>query len=310
MFIGSSTWLDQRATRRSAFGRLWRALKKKAKKFPANDLIEKSFHLHVNQLLPHHNGWQIPKVGDDASQEILDENTFFPRFEQDISAARESIFGLVAFFGTHRWPRIEPLFSSALRRDVEVTLVTPPAQEAKNQPYVNEVIKHLRSLGAVVIHASGLHGKDVVIDGRIHYTGSLNWASHRGNNEIMHRTNNERVASSVLEFMQARYIRSAANGRDGMPRCCPFCGYPVQLVNQARPLKGDKQALKVGCSNPVCKKYLRRVDERLPFAEPPRCQVDGHTLYVRVPRGRGAYWQCPNHPRSCRSEKAIEGDPE
>jgi hypothetical protein len=30
-----------------------------------------------------------------------------------------------------------------------------------------------------VLESEGLHGKDVIIDEKILYTGSLNWASHR-----------------------------------------------------------------------------------------------------------------------------------
>src|SRR5205823_2678095 len=98
--------------------------------------------------------------------------------------------GLVPFFGEYRWPRVQPLFAGALARGLDVTLVTPPLSEAENRTYVERAIDNLRQSGAVVISASGLHGKDIVIDERIHYTGSLNWASHRGRAEIMHRTNN------------------------------------------------------------------------------------------------------------------------
>ena len=60
---------------------------------------------------------------------------------------------------------------------MEVTLVTPPPAAADNKSYVEKAIRSLRQLGAVVMSATGLHGKDIVIDERIHYTGSLNWAS-------------------------------------------------------------------------------------------------------------------------------------
>lgn len=58
-----------------------------------------------------------------------------------------------------------------------------------------------------------------------------------------------------------------------------------------------------------CCNYLRNVDERPPFREAPRCQVDGRTKYRRVRRGRRQLWECPKHPRECTTEKVVPGDP-
>jgi hypothetical protein len=170
----------------------------------------------------------------------------------------------------------------------------------------------LRSLGAVVVPAIGLHGKDVVIDERIHYTGSLNWASHRGRDEIMHRTDSPSLAKLVLQYLQAKYIRSASAYEDGTPRICPFCGWPLQVINQktqGKRKKYDFQAMKIGCTNPKCEGYLRDINERAPFKEIPKCAQDERTKYRRVPRGRGELWQCPKHPRDCPRYKVVPGDP-
>src|SRR5262249_13444402 len=148
--------------------------------------------------------------------------------------------------------------------------------------FVDAAIRNLREMGAIVISGSGLHGKDIVIDEQIHYTGSLNWASHRGRSEIMHRTLSPALAKLVLQFLQARYIRAAAIHEDGSPRVCPECGGPTQIVNQ-RIQHGfwDKQAMKVGCANPECKRYLRNVDERPALRSVPLCEIDGKTKYRR-----------------------------
>ena len=69
--------------------------------------------------------------------------------------------------------------------------------------------------------------------------------------------------------------------------------------------------MKVGCASyhkTGCK-YLRNVNERAPFKELPRCQVDHMTKYRRVRRGRrGEVWQCPKHPKDCETMKAVPGD--
>ncbi len=314
VFIGSSEWLHRYARPASGLGQLWSYLTAKADLISASDLVGTDFAKRVFGLTGDSDGWRVPVASKEGGpvHEILDETTFFEKFKTDLASAKESIFGLVPYFGEFRWPTIEPLIRDALARKVEVTLVTPPLSEAENRDYVEKAIKNMRDLGAIVIPSMGLHGKDVIIDARIHYTGSLNWASHRGRAEIMHRTDYPALARLVLEFLQAKHIRAAVVHEDGQPRTCPQCGGPVHVVNQRVQGKFDlRQALKVGCVNfqaTDCK-YLRDIDERAPFRQPPRCKIDGRTKYRRVRRGRGEIWQCPKHPKECPTERVVPGDP-
>ncbi len=312
VFLGSSDWLNRHAGPASALGQLWWFLKDRAPLVSAHEVVEVGFAQRALGAAADTSGWRLQSVGDSAVHEILDELSFFDRFAEDMRLAARSVFGLAPFFGEYRWPRVEPLFRAALARGVEVTLVIPPRAEASNPTYVDAVVKNLRSLGAVVVAAGGLHGKDIVIDARVHYTGSLNWASHRGRAEVMHRTESPARAKLVLDYIQANYIRAAAVHEDGAPRRCPECGGPIQVVNQRKQRPWDFQAMKVGCASyhtTGCK-YLRNVDERAPFKELPRCQVDRTTKYRRVRRGRGEVWQCPKHPRDCETMKAVPGDPD
>jgi hypothetical protein len=310
VFIGSSEWLNKCAKPSSGLGQLWQFLKDRAELVSATELVEDGFLQRVAGDTPWPEGWRLPSLGDEPVHEILDEDTFFDRFSYDMAAASQSVFGLVPFFGEYRWPRVQPLFAAALSRGVEVTLVVPPSEEARNASYVESAVANLRDMGAVVVLGSGLHGKDIVIDQRVHYTGSLNWASHRGRREIMHRTDSPALAKLVLQYLQARYIRSAGVHEDGSPRRCPVCGGQTQVVNQRRQhWNWDKQAMKVGCANPYCQKYLRNVDERPPFREVPVCSIDGRTRCRRVKRGKGEVWECPKHPKTCPREKVVPGDP-
>lgn len=310
VFVGSSEWLHQRAKSASALGMMWDFLKDHADLVPAAELVEEGFTRRVAEASQTPGGWSVPLKGDEPKHELLDEQAFFPRFFDDLDAAEENVFGLAPFFGEYRWPQVEPHIAAALSRGVEVTFVTPPIQEAKNRAYVEGVVDHLRTLGAVIVHASGLHGKDVVIDKRVVYTGSLNWCSHRGASEIMHRTDSAPLATSVLQFMQARYWRQAAVHEDGTPRRCPKCGGPTQIVSQLRqPRRWDHQPLKVGCATPACRSYLVDLDQRTPFAAVPRCERDGRTKYRRVKAGRGERWKCPKHPKECTQHKVVAGDP-
>jgi hypothetical protein len=307
VLVGSSEWLNRHAKPTSGLGQLWHYLKDQADLVSASELVQAGF---VGRVAHASAMYRLPGGADAPAHAILDENDFFEFFFLDLNEAKESIFGLVPFFGEYRWPRVEPLIRQALERGVEVTLITPPPSEAENKSYVEKVIQSLRDLGAVVVSAMGLHGKDIVIDGRIHYTGSLNWASHRGRAEIMHRTENREYARTVLEYLQARHIRSAA-GPGVRARVCPQCRGPTQVVNQARPMsQWDKQPMKIGCAdyqNTGCK-YLVDIDQRPPFTEPPLCSVDLRTKYRRVKRGRSETWECPKHPKQCERFKVVPGD--
>ena len=309
LLVGSSEWLNRHAKPASGLGQLWHYMKDHADLVSAHDLVEAGFAGRVADDRP--LAYRVPVQSKSTVQEILDETTFFERFATDLREASESVVGLVPFFGEYRWPTVEPLLRAALDRGVEVTLVTPPPAEVENKSYVEKAVRSLRQLGAVVVASSGLHGKDIVIDSRIHYTGSLNWASHRGRAEIMHRTENSEYARMVLEYLQARHIRSASR-QGNHPRICPQCQGPTQVVNQARPMsQWDKQPMKLGCAdyqNTGCK-YLVDIDQRPPFLEPPWCSIDQRTKYRRVRRGRGEVWECPKHPKECQRFKVVLGDP-
>lgn len=310
VFVGSSEWLNTHARPASGLGQMWAFLRDRATLVPATELVELGFIDTVARQSTGTIGWRLPVEDGDANHELLDEHTFFERFASDLAAAKESLFGLVPFFGEYRWPLVQPLVAGALARGVEVTFVISPLTEARNRGFVEKAIDNLRALGAVVISASGLHGKDIVIDEQIHYTGSLNWASHRGRVEIMHRTESPGLAKLVLQYMQAKFIRRAAVHEDGSPRLCPICGGPTHVVNQRiQHGRWDFQPVKVGCANESCRQYLRDVDERAPFREIPRCEVDGRTKYRRVRRGRGEVWKCPKHPKQCPLKKVVPGDP-
>jgi hypothetical protein len=312
VFLGSSDWLNKHAKPTSALGQLWVFLKDRSALVQAGEIVNIGLSQRVAALGAEQAGWQMPAVAGNAALVRLNETNFFQWFAADLGLATKSVFGLVPYLGEFRWPQVEPLFRAALARGVEVTLVMPPVEDAPNVHYVEAASKTLQELGAAVVTASGLHGKEIIIDERILYAGSLNWGSHRGRSEEVIRFDDANFAKTSLDYMQARYIRSATIYKDGSPRRCPECGGPVQVVNQ-RMQHGawDFQPLKVGCTrqtDPDCK-YLRNLDERAPFKEIPRCTVDHVTKYRRVRRGRGEVWQCPKHPRDCPREKVVPGDP-
>ena len=310
VLLGSSEWLHAHAGRTSGLGRLWHYIKEEADLVSVRELLGGAFTSDVAAVSA--EGYGIPDEDGSPVYQHLNETTFWPQFMLDLQEAQKSIVGLVPYFGQYRWPQIEPLIRDALNRGVEVTFITPPPKEAANRTYVEKAIRTLRELGAVVISATGFHPKDLIIDERIHYAGSLNWASHRGREELMHRFVNPAQAKLVLEYLQARHIRAATN-QHGKPRTCPYCQGPVHIVNQLRLSRWDKQPIKIACTreqNPGCPGYIADIDQRAPFITPPRCNIDNRTKYRRVRRGRGETWVCPKHPKECERFKVVPGDVE
>jgi hypothetical protein len=311
IFVGCSDWLNAHAKPESALGRLWAHLVDHAEFVPALDLINSGFFSRVVNASTGIMGWTPPQNQQGSKLEKLDESNFFPRFTADIRAAKKNVFALAAFFGEYRWPQVQPAFAEALSFGVEVTILTPPPAHARNRAYVEQVIENLRSLGAVVVLTSGLHGKDVILDEKIVYTGSMNWSSNRGRLEEIHRIDSPEYARICLDSLQARHIRQNTVQANGLPRVCPFCGHIVHVVNQRANLREwERQPLKAGCTNELCKRYLRPLDERLPLSAIPLCSIDGKTKYRLAQRGKGKVWKCPKHPSKCPQIKFVPGDGE
>ena len=310
IFLGSSEWLNNHTKVSSALGKLWGYLKDHADLIPAIEVLKKDFMQNIASDLINSIGYKTPIDADGDVIQFLDESNFFESFIADINSAEKTIFAMAPYFGEYRWPRIQPAFAAALQRKVEVTILICPGSESANEAYVESVAKNLRFLGAVVIAASGIHGKDVIIDEKILYTGSMNWSSNRGRLEVIHRIKAKKYVAQYLKSLQAKHIRTASVNQDGSARLCPLCGWAVRIVNQNRQYREwDNQALKVGCTNPDCKGYLRDIDERPPFTKKPVCEIDKSTKYQRTKKGRGEIWKCRKHPKQCKTYKVVPGDP-
>src|SRR5207244_3852078 len=132
VFLGSSEWMNAHAKPGSGMGNLWSFIIDRADLVPAGQFIGSGFFDRVAAAGRDDPSWSVPLDGQDPVHEILDETTFFDRFEDDLDGASRSLFGLVPFFGEYRWPRVQPAIAGALERGVEVTLVVPPLAEATN----------------------------------------------------------------------------------------------------------------------------------------------------------------------------------
>jgi hypothetical protein len=276
--VGSSAWMESRAHPESVWGELWGWLRNQARIVLAGDQV-------------------FPVQGRVDASALAD----------DLSAATRSIWGVVPALDNTTWQAWGRSLTTALNKGVKLTLISGQITEAADPQFADHVTRRLRNLGAVVNPSSGWPGYEFIIDDAVFY--GLRPREITDGTEFQ-RIRTPRGIKCYQELIQTELIQTRLVTPEGAPRTCPLCGWPVQLVNQIRQHGfWDDQPVKVGCLNDNCRRYLRNLEERLPFREVPHCRVDDHILYERVRRGRGQVWQCPVHPEDCPREKYIPGDP-
>ena len=280
LFLGSSAWLDKRAKENSALGSLWEMMKERAAVWEPIQQTEETL-------------WQRP----------ADPSLLRPVLERDLNEAAGSILAVLPLPEGAWWPALETILARALGRGVGVTFLTGNPARSEDPAEADRALTALRHQGAVAAPTTGMDGIEMVIDGKVVYLGC---PILPGDGPVL-RLATPRAARRYLELMQADLIGRAMGSRHGLLRSCPQCGWPVQVINQSG--GQGPQPLKAGCTNGRCRKYLRNLDERPPYSEPPRCARDNRTPYVRVKRGRAQVWACPNHPDECPREKVVPGDP-
>jgi hypothetical protein len=307
--LGSSAWLRSHAHTGSALGELWNLLQRVPCQ-PIEALFGDDFVNRVDaRRVP--EGWPLPRTdGRALTFSMLDERSFSPQLACDLADAQEQVIGLMACVSEYRWPQVHPSFVEAIERGVRVTMIVPELSRAVDASYANEVYENLRGLGASVIEAHGLHGKDIIIDRRVIYTGSLNWAGNRGTSEVAWRIAGGTSAARFADGLQERYLGAASFLEDRTPRLCPTCGSPLKLVNMGHQrFDWDKQPLKLTCAA-VRGHYFADLDKRPPLKRPPACVVDNTLEYLKVPRGRGFVWRCPKRHTRCHDVTYVRGDAE
>jgi hypothetical protein len=207
---------------------------------------------------------------------------------------------------------LEEHFLAAMRRRVQVTILSSPPGPQQDREYPSAAIRTLSAYGCSIHLAVGLPGFMAVVDGA-HFT----WGHFIEGSQGAHiwgglkSAELPQAAPVIAEILQVKTINERLGRKSGGLKNCNICGWPMVLINEENMRGyGDEQPLKVGCLGEHSGKYPRRLDEREPFLAPPKCGEDRTTVYIRKGRGKNAVWVCPNHeggPR-CPSYKAVQGD--
>lgn len=146
--------------------------------------------------------------------EIFDHNTFFDRFEEDLSSSLRQIRIQSAFVSINRLEKLAMLFSTKLQAGVQICLFVQEPQDwtRRKGKFLDAVtvarlkqfetaVEMLQQLGAHVNIRKKIHAKVAVIDELILWDGSLNILSFGGHTEErMTRWSDREKATAAVEL--------------------------------------------------------------------------------------------------------------
>ena len=310
IFVGDTRWLKKYAKAGTGYGKLWAFLEKGAVKLNATDIVGYDFKEVLTRTVAEVEGWDMKST---RKTELLTESEFYGKFTTDLMQATNRVVLYTPFIGKTRWPSVAPFIAVLRERNVEVFLLhkplTDPDWKHGDREFGRSVFNSLSRLGVKLIPMSGLHAKTIVIDGKVVYEGSLNWASQTSSYEHMWRFESSDMAKLVEKMLQLDPIISVLEEKAG--NRCPKCGGSLILINQAKQGPTDHYPLKLGCAHwhedkRTCSGYLRRVDGRIPFLEPPVCGRGTRMRVKYTKDGRPWDWRCGH--RDCRPIRWVSGD--
>lgn len=126
-------------------------------------------------------GYKVRPEGaaSEKTDVIFDENTFWPVFSNDVACASREVSIVSPFMKQARTRQIMKLFYSAAARGAEISVVTRPPDNYREDDRANiaELAKSLEGIGVRVSYKKNMHQKYAIIDRRIVWYGSVNFMS-------------------------------------------------------------------------------------------------------------------------------------
>lgn len=144
-----------------------------------------------------------PSTTDLLTSELLDQDTFYPRFMQDMKHCKEETIIESPFITSRRFRILRPVFETLLARGVKIMVNTKHPSEHNDNFMKQEAasaIDDLLDIGATVLYTGGHHRKLAILDRSIMYEGSLNILSQGQSCEIMRRIESTLLAQQMVEF--------------------------------------------------------------------------------------------------------------
>ena len=133
---------------------------------------------------------------------IFDQHNFRPVYENDLAAADKEILIVSPFVTKRRLQHAIPLFRTALQKQINVTLLTRPAEDHKEGAVLPALFAEMKSLGVSLVFQSGIHQKFAIFDRRIVWYGSINLLGYGHSEETLMRLESAAIAGELLRSLE------------------------------------------------------------------------------------------------------------
>ena len=151
-------------------------------------------------------------IADTSTENIFNNQSFFPVYLNDITNAREHILIVSPFVTKKRVLQVLDLFKEKIDNQVDVSILTRPVEEfdGKKRSKLEEVFTILQKVGVNLILKSNIHQKFAIIDQKTVWFGSINFLSFGFSEESVMR-----LVSGSIAYELSRSIGESINlGRE------------------------------------------------------------------------------------------------
>jgi phosphatidylserine/phosphatidylglycerophosphate/cardiolipin synthase-like enzyme len=148
---------------------------------------------------------------DLLTSSLLDENTFYERFEKDLKPCQQELIIESPFITNRRLWHLMPALERLKKRNVRIVINTrdPEKHDDEYMQYeARQALTKLQHMGVHVLYTSGHHRKLAIFDRKVLYEGSLNILSQNNSCEVMRRIESVQLAWQMARFVKVdQYVR-------------------------------------------------------------------------------------------------------
>ena len=135
---------------------------------------------------------------------IFNKDNFFPIYLQDITMASKRLLIVSPFVTQKRMLQMTEYFSEILKNQVEITVITRPADDFNDdrQKELKQIFNAAEEAGVRLIFRSSIHQKFTIIDNKITWYGSINFLSFGYSEESIMRLESSSIAYELAESIK------------------------------------------------------------------------------------------------------------
>ncbi len=143
----------------------------------------------------------IPDMPTDI---IFDQKNFFPVYLNDMDNALKQVLIVSPFMTKKRVTRMIGHFDPLLKKQVEITIITKPADDHKEdaKKIFDSIVLLLKDSGVKVLLRPNIHQKFAIIDEKITWYGSINLLSFGFSEESIMRLSSSSIACELAKSIR------------------------------------------------------------------------------------------------------------